>query len=179
MGWKRVERSIYLMNALKNHESVYSFILEIIGGGPEESNLKKLVVKLNLENCITFTGPISNEKARQKLLNQDFFLSFYDSSNVGNPLFEALRANLIPVTLNNGATGEWVTHKETGLIYNMDPIDYNLIASDINELVINRGAFLNILRNIKTLEADKIKTWKERFEKETEFVERLSMSLKK
>jgi|SaaInlStandDraft_1057018.scaffolds.fasta_scaffold20485_2 glycosyltransferase involved in cell wall biosynthesis len=179
VGWKRVERSIYLMDALRNHKSVYSFHLEIIGGGPEESNLKALARDLQLESCITFTGPISNEKARQKLFNHDFFLSFYDSSNVGNPLFEAFRANLIPVTLNNGATSEWVIHKETGLLYNINPIDYKLIARDINYLVSNSDAFSNILKNIKNFEYDKIKTWKERLETEIEYVDSLLMSSKK
>lgn len=178
VGWKRVERSIYLMNALRDCKSDYSFNLEIIGGGPEETNLKKLAVDLKLDTCITFAGPLSNDKARQKLLRHDFFLSFYDSSNVGNPLFEAFRSNLIPVTLNNGATGEWVSHKETGLIYPTDPINYKLIAQDIINLVSNKDDFLGILRNIKKLEMEKIKTWKERFEVEIEFVDNLLVAVK-
>jgi glycosyltransferase involved in cell wall biosynthesis len=43
-------------------------------------------------------------------------VSCYDWSNVGNPLFEALSAGLPVVTLANGGTSQWVTHRLNGLL---------------------------------------------------------------
>ena len=44
----------------------------------------------------------------------------YTSTNVGNPLLEAIRHNKIIVTLNNGDTGDWIKHRVSGLIYDVD-----------------------------------------------------------
>jgi glycosyltransferase involved in cell wall biosynthesis len=169
--WKKVERSIFLLDALLKLNDDFIFNLTIIGGGPTEQKLKTLTQKLNLTNKVKFTGPLSNKAARQNLEEQDLFLSFYDESNVGNPLLEAFRANLIPITLDNGATSDWVTHNLTGLIYNPETLDFNLIAKDIISLISDRNRYIKLKKNIKNLEDTKIKTWDERFKIEIKMIE--------
>ena len=45
-----------------------------------------------------------------------YFLSSYELSNLGNPLFEAISCGAVVATLNNGSTSKMIVDGVTGLI---------------------------------------------------------------
>jgi glycosyltransferase involved in cell wall biosynthesis len=96
----------------------------------------------------------------------------YTSTNVGNPLLEAIRHNKIIVTLNNGDTGDWIQHNVSGFIYDvnddqdLDSKDYEVIAQDIISVLSDPDLYDKITTGVKAVESSKLWTWEERFEAE-------------
>lgn len=163
--WKKVERSILVFNEVILLRKDLNIKFFIIGDGPESIKLKKLVKKLKLENHIIFVGSLKHKEAMLFLYMADFFFSFYDLSNVGNPLFEAIRAHKIIITLDNGDTKRWIKHKENGYIYKLNTYMFAEIAKDILELLDNTSLFNSIKANIKKTEAS-LWTWEKRLNAE-------------
>jgi glycosyltransferase involved in cell wall biosynthesis len=56
--YKRPEEAVYLLKRLTS--KIKSLKLYIVGSGPEEHNIKKLVTELNLKEFVSFTGKLSD-----------------------------------------------------------------------------------------------------------------------
>jgi glycosyltransferase involved in cell wall biosynthesis len=171
--WKRVDRSLQVLAILKSKYKIENFKYFVIGEGVEKENLMKLSKELGIKNEVIFVGAIPNLKVKEYLNIADFFLSTYDSSNVGNPLLEAIRANKIIFTLNNGDTKRWVQHKKNGFIYDINKNLYENIAKGINEVIKNKILKDTILKNIKLTEKENLLTWDERMNNEIKEVKKL------
>lgn len=165
VGWKRVDRCIKVVERLVAN-GFTNFEYEIIGGGELKDKLERMVNSLSLKNFVKFSGALPHNEALSKLKESQIFFSMYDSSNVGNPLLEAIRANKIIVTLNNGDTGSWIKHDENGLIYNFTDNFFNQAAQDIQTLVCNKIKRENILKQLSCTELNRLYTWDERLYKE-------------
>ncbi|MBD3789213.1 MAG: glycosyltransferase [Campylobacterales bacterium] len=168
-GWKRVDRAIQSVAKLKNRNFKYF----IIGEGVLKNELQRLVETLNLQDNVVFVGAIPNETVKQYLNVSDYFLSMYDLSNVGNPLLEAIRANKIIFTLNNGDTSNWIKHRKNGFIYDIDENLYENIAKDMEEVMNDSNLKNAILENIRKTEKERLWTWDERMDAEVKEVEKL------
>lgn len=105
--------------------------------------------------------------------HSQIFFSMYDSSNVGNPLLEAIRANKLIVTLNNGDTGSWIQHKFNGLIYSPDVNYYEQAAIDIIETANNINVRSSILKKLNETEKNRLWDWTERLGSEESLVRNL------
>lgn len=172
VGWKRVDRCIKVVEALVERGYV-NFEYQIIGGGELKHQLESMVDSLGLNSFISFTGPLSHHKALESLKNSQIFFSMYDSSNVGNPLLEAIRANKLIVTLDNGDTGSWIQHKFNGLIYSPDVNYYEQAAIDIIETVNNINVRSSILKKLNETEKNRLWGWSERLGSEESLVRNL------
>ncbi|MBB4810269.1 glycosyltransferase involved in cell wall biosynthesis [Acinetobacter johnsonii] len=172
VGWKRVDRCIKVVEALVERGYV-NFEYEIIGGGELRHQLESMVDSLGLNSFIRFVGPLSHHKALESLKNSQIFFSMYDSSNVGNPLLEAIRANKLIVTLNNGDTGSWIQHKVNGLIYSPDGNYYEQAAIDIIETADNINVRSFILEKLNETEKNRLWDWSERLGSEESLVRSL------
>lgn len=168
--WKRVDRAINLFKKL--NMKVPSKLI-IVGDGNDKNNLQNLVKKLNIKRDVIFTGPVLSSKVKYYHHLCDVFLSFYERSNLGNPLLESIRMNKLIVTLNNGDTGKLIRHKLNGLIYDYTKINYGTITEDILEILNNKSTHIRLLKNLKKIELEKLKTWKKRMEIEFEYVDSL------
>ena len=168
--WKRVDRGLKAIGILKNKYKISNFKYYIVGEGIEKDNLQKLAKELSLENNVIFTGAIPNKEVKKYLNLADFFISTYDSSNVGNPLLEAIRANKIIFTLNNGDTNKWIKHRKNGFIYDINENLYENMAKDMKEVMMNPNLKREILENIKKTEKELLWTWGERLKAEIEGV---------
>ena len=80
----------------------------IKGDGPERKILEQLSNKLGIKQYIRFEGASPHNEVPKYFATADIFLSFYDWSNVGNPLLEAMMGGKCIVTLNNGDTGRFI-----------------------------------------------------------------------
>ncbi len=172
---KRIDRSIKVMSILKKKYNFNAFKYLIIGDGNDIKYLKNIVYQNGLEDNIIFVGAISNDEVKNYLSLSNIFFSTFNSSNVGNPLLEAIRANKIIFTLNNGDTSRWIQHKKNGFIYDINDDLYESMAKDINEIINNKELEENIFKNIKITEKEKLWTWNERMNAEVKEVEKLLM----
>ena len=101
VDWKKVDRSIRALSKIKDKEK---YFLLIVGEGDERKNLESLIKELNLEDSVRLVGAVRNEDVYKYMTIADIFLSFYDLSNVGNPLLEALSLGKPIITYNVGDT---------------------------------------------------------------------------
>ncbi len=159
----------YLVNSLEYDQLKYL----IVGEGSEIPNLKELVSKLNLERYVEFIGAIKQVEVSNYLELSHFFISTFESSNVGNPLLEAIRANKVIVTIDNGDTSSWIQNKENGIIHKYDSEFVKKSAIEIHN-VINDDAFGEKLKeNLKKTEQNKLWTWNNRMREEVKTMTQL------
>ena len=165
-GWKKVERSIFAFNELKIKEK---YRLIIVGEGAERSNLEELVKSLNLTEYIKFLGAIKNEKVQKYMIISDIFLSFYDLSNVGNPLLEALCLGKPIITYNVGDTHKIIDGKN-GMI--LDDVSAKNIAKNI-ELMSKKQNLQEFSQKALEYAKQNLYSWKHRMELELAEVDKL------
>ena len=112
--WKHVDRAVAAMpKVLSAHPEAR---LLVIGYGPEQEALSRLARKLGVSDRVSFTGQIPHSAACSYLWRAEIFLSFYDLSNLGNPLMEAMCCGCPVVTLNVGGTDTVITDGVNGLL---------------------------------------------------------------
>jgi glycosyltransferase involved in cell wall biosynthesis len=172
VGWKRVDRNLKILFELKKLGHV-NFIYYVLGDGFQRPHLEQLANDLDLARQVFFVGAIKHKDVVNYLANADFFLSMYDSSNVGNPLLEAIRSNKIIITLANGDTSDWIQHTVNGLIYDPKNFDFKSVALNIAALMDDKNLRLTITDNIAKTEREKLWTWEERLGAEVESVNNL------
>lgn len=172
-GWKRVERSLFILNEIVHGEGFKDVLLVIVGDGSELNNLFNLSEKLGLQDYVRFVGAVKQSEVVNYLATADAFLSFYDASNVGNPLLEAIRANKIIFTLANGDTGNWIEHTKNGFIYPPDSDYFKDVARDIVLVATNKAIASKVKAQVALLENKKLWTWEERLDAEVEMVSKL------
>lgn len=88
--------------------------LVIVGSGPEETRLKKLVVQLNLEKNVVFEGWQENLLPYYKAADVFVLCSYYEG--YGMVVVEALVAGCPVIMTDVGCAGEVVHDGENGLI---------------------------------------------------------------
>ncbi|WP_413944581.1 glycosyltransferase family 4 protein [Bdellovibrio sp. HCB-162] len=175
VSWKRVDRSLKIVAILVNEYNLERLKFVIVGDGSEKAALEKLTSGLGIEKNVIFTGAVANKEISTFLSLSNIFISTYDLSNVGNPLLEAIRANKVIFTLNNGDTGKWINHKVNGFIYDIDDcVDYlKQMADDIHLVLESVELREQILKNLRETEHNKLWTWDDRLNEELFWIEKL------
>ncbi|MBX7203034.1 MAG: glycosyltransferase family 4 protein [Bacteroidia bacterium] len=87
-GWKRVDRAIELLASIENQQA--QTVLIIAGDGEQRQALEEKVRQLNLGKKVIFAGSLSRTELNWLYPASDVFISLYEHSNAGNPLFEAM-----------------------------------------------------------------------------------------
>lgn len=172
VGWKRVDRCIKIIEQMVERGFV-NFEYEIIGGGEQREKLEQMVDNLSLRDFVKFSGALTHQEALNKLKKSQIFFSMYDSSNVGNPLLEAIRANKLILTLNNGDTGTWIEHGVNGFIYEPDDSFFEQAAKDIESVISNNLTRKDMLKNLHLIELKRLSEWNERLGIEEKIVSSL------
>lgn len=170
---KRIDRCIQVAASVVHKFRMHNFRLIIVGDGAERIRFERLAQDLGVVKNIVFTGAVDNRCVKNYLAISDAFLSMYDVSNVGNPLLEAIRANKIIFTLNNGDTSSWIRHGINGFIYNIDDSMIDRMAQDMVALAHNSALQDFIKRNVRATELEKLWTWDERLQAEFSEIEKL------
>lgn len=165
-GWKKVDRSILAFHELKNKEQ-YNLI--ILGEGPERKKLENLVKELNLSHYIKFMGAVKNEEVKIYMQLADIFLSFYDLSNVGNPLLEALCLKKPIITYDVGDTNKIIDGKNGILLKDVSPQNIAATIENINQPEILQ----EYSKQAEKYSKEHLYSWKKRMEIEKKEVDKL------
>ncbi len=171
--WKRVDRTIQVIAILKNHFKFSDFKYYIVGEGQEKHRLQQLCQDLGVAEQVVFIGAIDNQHIKEYLNAANIFFSTYDSSNVGNPLLEALSAHKIIFTLNNGDTHQWIQHRQNGFIYDINENLYRSMAEDLFNLIKDESLQNKLIAQIRKTAEDRLWSWNDRMETEIMEVEKL------
>lgn len=109
--------------------------LRIVGGGPQERDLKALADRLGIAGQVTFTGPVPHSEVPEALCGLDIFvaLSRADSETFGVAVIEASACGLPVVVSDAGGLPEVVVDGVTGHVVRRD--DPQAAADRILELM--------------------------------------------
>ena len=166
--WKRIDRAIYLIKQLS--ELGYNCSLDIVGDGNDIENLKKMVSEYNLDSKIKFKGSVPHEQIYDIMQSADFFVSFYDLSNLGNPLFEAMYMGLPIITLDVGDTSSVIEDKVNAIL--IKPQELNNAPQKICTYLDNYSLAIKMGNNARKYALNNFYSWEKRMTMEIECIER-------
>jgi glycosyltransferase involved in cell wall biosynthesis len=147
----------YLIKAMGIiHVEMENTILMIIGDGEERKSLEKLVLKLHLENVVTFIGEIPNENIPSYLVQGDVFVLPSLSEGFPNVLLEAMAAGLPIVTTNTKGLSDIIRNEENG--YLVEPKNPQQLAEKLLMILKNSTQSKKISNN--NIEKAKKYSWK-------------------
>ena len=90
--------------------------LVLVGGGPEENELKTLAQRLRLYECVNFVGPVPHHMVPEYLNSFDIYVALSISESFGVAIIEA-SACAVPVVVSDaGGLPEVVVDGKTGYI---------------------------------------------------------------
>lgn len=114
---KHPDYSIRIAKKLK--EQGVKFVLDIIGSGVEEENMRQLIAGYNLEGDVVMHGAMKPSEVRAYMEQADIYMFTSDfNEGWGAVLGEAMTSGCAVVTSHGiGATPFLVQHKHNGLIY--------------------------------------------------------------
>jgi glycosyltransferase involved in cell wall biosynthesis len=164
-AWKRVDKSILALKELVKIEPKVSLI--IVGDGEDYQLLKSLVETNNLDEHVIFTGSIEHAELTKFYHACDVFLSFYDYSNAGNPLFEAMMHQCCIITADSPAMKFFVSRKAALMLKNTEP---KVISESLSMLLKNTRERLEYGVNASQEIRQKMLPWEERIDREVEKV---------
>jgi len=114
VGWKKVDRAINAFSIVNKKFPETRLI--ILGDGDAKNDLIYLTENLGLKEYVIFKGAVEQKLVSNYMIAADAFLSFYDLSNVGNPLMEAMMCGKPIITLDVGDTKELIKNNENGIL---------------------------------------------------------------
>jgi len=124
VGRFRPEKGVrYLIKAMEiiSRKSRYIRLI-LVGEGPEEEDLKRLVEQLNLRDCINFLGQVPNEKVPQYMAASDVFVLPSLAEGFPNVILEAMASGLAIVASKVSGLPEIVEDGGNGfLVESMNP----------------------------------------------------------
>ena len=114
IGWKHPEAPVCLAKRLK--EQGVRFQLKMIGRGPKEREIKDMIRRDSLEDCVEMLGPMNPEEVRSYMEKADIFLLTSDKhEGWGATLNESMNSacavvashaiGSVPFLLENGKNG--------------------------------------------------------------------------
>lgn len=146
---KNVDSIIDAIYKLKQNN--YNVILNIMGTGEEELNLKKQVSDLELEDSINFMGEVSREEVMSKLEESDIFALISKDETLGMVYLEAMSKGCLTIGSRNEGIDGIIKDGENGFLCNAGDSEelYKIIEKIINMNNEERNIILN--KSISTI----------------------------
>lgn len=163
---KRVDRGIHALAKISHAFPDVKLI--IVGDGEQRVELQNLARDLGVANKIYFLGSLDRGRVAEIFRCSDIFLSLYDFSNCGNPLFEALINGLPIITIDNGTTGKVIDHGVNGLLLPVGDIDALTLA--LANLLTDMNARNNLRIGASAWAQVNLKSWPDRLSEEIEWL---------
>ena len=133
--------------------------LMMVGDGPDEEMLKRLVSELGIENHVSFFPFTSEPQYVFERIDITVLPSLY-KEGLPNVLLEAMSMNVPVVSSNLGGVPEIVIDGETG--YLVEPGESEQLAEAISKLWVNQDEYQRMTENVRKLMVDN-------FDKEKQF----------
>ena len=136
LDWKHPELAVKLAYELK--KKGYNFHLSMIGAGELVSKTEKLISVLNISDCVTLSGSMSNSDVREYMLNSNIFIFTSDrNEGWGVVLNEAMSCGCAVVAADS-----------------IGSVPY-LIENEVNGLTFKSGNLKSLLKQTELLINDK------------------------
>ena len=170
--WKRVDRAIHVTSHLASRWTDLQLV--VCGDGESRADLESLACQLNIADRVHFVGAQPRQKVAELMNVCDVFLSLYDISNCGNPLFEAMLCGRPVVTLDNGSTGQVVDDGVNGRLLPVIDDDAAILSGvflAVDELLADQELRTKLGDGARQWAARNLATWEDRMGQEISWVE--------
>lgn len=135
----------HLLRALSRlQKSGLSFELQIAGEGSQRNPLNQLTHQLDLDECVTFCGPVRDMREFYEQLDL-FVLPSISSEGLPLSVLEAMAMELPVIATSVAGSAEAIENESTGLI--VAPGDDDQLAAAINRLVTSPVEQISMGRN--------------------------------
>lgn len=114
---KNIQAVIKSLTAIRDQAAVK---LVIVGSGPYQEKLAKLVEELDLTDLVVFTGLVDNHQTAYYYKAADFFISASTSETQGLTYIEALASGTPVLAVNNAYLKNLITDPVFGLLFETD-----------------------------------------------------------
>ena len=133
------------------HSGVKNIILTIVGDGPQITELRRLVKKLNISSQVRFAGFIPRELLPRYYKAADVFVSASVEESMAGVYFEAMAASLPLVVVINSTTAALATARFGGTL--VPPRSPQTLAIALNDLIRHpRKRFIYAKHNAKLMQ---------------------------
>jgi glycosyltransferase involved in cell wall biosynthesis len=174
VDWKRVNLAIQgLSKIIKKYPQAH---LIVVGDGPEMESLVNLTKTLSIDSHVTFKGAVQQDEIKEIMAESNAFLSFYDLSNLGNPIMEAMIAGLPIVTIDVGDTKELIKNNENGFLIPADKLEF--IPIFMEKVLVDSKLRHKFSKAAQLTAKNEFISWDERIENEIRLVGNLISSNK-
>ncbi len=164
-AWKRVDLIVAAVNRLPAGERY----LVVVGDGPERRSLEASA----RDPGIRFVGAVDRARVREFMRAADCFVSMYELSNLGNPLFEALSAGLPVITRDDGGvTSEFLDPGTAILLRGDDESLIGGLSAALREVLASAELRRRLGSAGRSLARRKLTSWRSRLEAEVLLIER-------
>lgn len=145
LDWKHPDAVIEVARKLK-HDN-YQFVLNIIGTGNMEAEMRKMIDDYNLSDCVSVLGSMSPNKVRDYMEKSSIFLFTSDrNEGWGAVLNEAMNSGCAVVASHAiGSVPFLVKDGENGLIYESNNTD--MLCSKVKYLLDDSNLAANFGKN--------------------------------
>jgi L-malate glycosyltransferase len=106
--------------------------LTLVGGGPQETQLRELVDQLRLRN-VTFVGRVRPDQIAQYYADNDIYIQSPNIDNMPTSVIEAFASGLPVVSTEAGGVPAILTHERHGLLAPLG--DYERLAAHVLRLL--------------------------------------------
>jgi len=132
---KRAELLIAAVKILRDQG--YDIRFTLVGGGPDEQQLRKSSIEAGFSDIIEITGRIEAEKMPQMYRQHDIFISASMQEGMSNAMLEAMASGLPIITTRCEGVEELI--KDNGFV--VESSEAESIAQAIKELLENQEAY--------------------------------------
>lgn len=176
--WKRLDRVLHsfvnILNQAPSRVVASRLRLLIVGEGGKKDAYERLAERLSISQQVTFVGAVAHSNIHEFYKRADYFFSFYDLSNVGNPLQEAILHKKVIFTLNNGDTGRWIQNCSNGFIFPAEDKKLpNRVADAFWKIESDSDLQSKIRCGVQALAQKKLWSWQDRMNREVKAVQTL------
>jgi glycosyltransferase involved in cell wall biosynthesis len=161
--WKRVERAIWFLYFAIDQKIHRNTTLIIAGDGEQRSQLQKEAIGLGVHKKVIFAGSLTRKELDWLYPASDVFISLYDHSNAGNPLFESMVHGCCIFTFGSAEVREYLDDESAELT------SLSALNTDaLNQLLGEPEKRLRLGQEARKRALVKLKTWDERMQMESE-----------
>nr|WP_315143951.1 glycosyltransferase [uncultured Flavobacterium sp.] len=123
LDWKHPELAVKMAQELKNKG--YDINLSMIGAGEQVAYIRTLIEKLNVSDCVSFLGNLSNAEVRNLMQKSNIFIFTSDRNEGWGAVLNEAMSNGCAIVASNeiGSVPYLIENKKNGLIFKSNNID--------------------------------------------------------
>lgn len=165
--WKRVDLLIRAVPDVVRRDGNVVFV--IVGDGPERERLVAMSEELGVSDFVRFEGARPNARMASYMCAADVFASLNATSNLGNPLLEAMCCGTPVIALDTGATSDVVRHGRNGIL--LEEAERDRLPSEILRLIDDDALRQSLGQAARQFILENWPSWEERVAQEVELIE--------